>query len=447
MHTIVSRCESSSRAPVMVGLLVAIVVCTSPLPALADGMAVGPKLYKGVPYDGSVEERSQEAILIFHGSQQPGEAREDIILKISVRGEVKNFAWVVPFPSQPKVAKEDPALFKELHEYVEARLRQLSARPATKSGGGEVPSTAEGPEAPVEVLSRKIVGAFDVAVIRENQPGALNGWLEKEGYQTLSDADDVLDFYREKGYVYACIKVSDAQLNRHTPVDLHPLRFSFKTGGRDGMYFPMRMTGLQKERFDVNLFIFYKAWVNDHLSKFGYEHRGFRRKYRDWDTPACKPNAGKTYSAPDRDPFLKDLAYKLSTITKFLQKLHPGERYYLTNIQARGLAPEAVRNWSDDLWLFPYYTDGSFVPFDARPGGPASTAWPNQPAAAEDDPPDGSAVDSSGHPGVKLVAVGIGIATLIGVVAVIGIVHAGRFSRRGPEPGPASDATSPPRSP
>jgi len=43
-----------------------------------------------------------------------------------------------------------------------------------------------------------------------------------------------------------------------------------------------------------------------------------------------------------------------------------------TTLQARGLKPDDVRHLSDDLWLFPYYVDTSFVPFDARPGGPAS---------------------------------------------------------------------------
>ncbi len=62
-------------------------------------------------------------------------------------------------------------------------------------------------------------------------------------------------------------------------------------------------------------------------------------------------------------------------MAKLFQRLYPGQRYYLTNIHARGLRPAAVREWSDDLWLFPYYVDKSFVPFDARPGGPASAAW------------------------------------------------------------------------
>ena len=52
-----------------------------------------------------------------------------------------------------------------------------------------------------------------------------------------------------------------------------------------------------------------------------------------------------------------------------------GRQVYLTNIQAKNLLPEDVRQWSGDLWLFPHYTDRSMVPYDARPGGAAHAAY------------------------------------------------------------------------
>ncbi|MGD0089341.1 MAG: hypothetical protein ABSE73_05415, partial [Planctomycetota bacterium] len=171
------------------------------------------------------------------------------------------------------------------------------------------------------------------------------------------------------------IKVAEANLKAQKPVDLHPLRFSFKTGGSDGIYFPMKMTGLQRERFDVNLYVFYRAWLNDQLSRHGYLRRGFGMKYRDWDTPQCRPNAGKAWSAPETDVFLRGLADKVPTVAKLFQKMYPGERFYLTNIQAHGTQPATVRAWADDLWLFPYYSDRAFVPLDARAGGVASAGY------------------------------------------------------------------------
>lgn len=335
--------------------------------ATADGKVMPPRDYKG-----SLEERAQEALIIFHSSVKLGPAQEDLILKIHVAGRASQFAWIIPFPNKPDVTKEDPALFGELFKYVQDRNKNKKF-----SGAGGFKAAAPAVEEPksVEVLSRQVVGTFDVAVVRENEQGGLNPWLEKEGFQRLDNAEDVLEFYRAKKYVFACIKVSAESLGRDGSIESHPLRFTFQTGGQDGIYFPMKLTGLQKEPFDVNLYVLHRWWLNDNLSKYGYEHRGFRLEYRDWDTDQCEPSGGKQYSLPQKDPFLKSHARLFPSVTRLLQKLHPGEKYYLTNIKAFGMKPDDVRAWADDLWLFPYYTNKSFVPYDARPGGVAAATW------------------------------------------------------------------------
>ena len=53
--------------------------------ALGDGKIVPPR-----DYEGSLEERSQEAIIVFHSSKVPGEAIEELILKITVEGKSTN---------------------------------------------------------------------------------------------------------------------------------------------------------------------------------------------------------------------------------------------------------------------------------------------------------------------------------------------------------------------
>jgi Uncharacterized protein conserved in bacteria (DUF2330) len=275
------------------------------------------------------------------------------------------------------MGEAEAILFKEMFEYVKLRLRpKKKPQPKTRARGGKGKGAGVGGVIPdVEVLSREVVGSYDIAVVRENTPGKLNGWLEDEGYQPIQDGDDILDFYRRKGYVYACIKVGDAGLKADAPADLHPLRFTFKTGGCDGVYFPMKMTGLQKRRFDVNLYVFYRWWLNDKLDRYGYEERGFRRKYRDFDGPRCEPGEGKNWSDPYGDLFLRSASRRIGSVAKLFQELHPHERYYMTNIQAQQLDPAKVRQWKDDLWLFPYYSSEGVVPLDAREGGPAFAAY------------------------------------------------------------------------
>lgn len=352
--------------PILARLTLALCLAIS-VQAFADGLVRKPRNYQG-----SLEERGQEALIIFQEGSDKSKSTEDLILKIRVEGEAKTFAWIIPFPSEPKIGKEDSKLFQELFAYVQARQSPKIAKGEAKTAAA-APGLAGGKA--VEVISRQIVGDFDIAVVREHQAGGLNPWLEKEGFQKVENADDVLGFYRKKGYVYACIKVDSAALAQEKQIDSSPLRFSFTTGGRDGIYFPMKLTGLQSQAFDVNLYVLFRFWLNDKLSKYGYQHRGFELAYRDWDSPKCEPNGGKSYSLPEEDPFLKGYGRIFPTVTKLCQKLHPGEKYYLTNIQAYGLKPEDVRAWPDDLWLFPYYTNRDFVPYDARAGGPAAAAW------------------------------------------------------------------------
>lgn len=338
-----------------------------PMSVLADGLVRPPRDYKG-----SLEEKAQEAIIVFRSGNSGKGAVQDLILKIRVEGEADDFAWVVPLPSKPETREEDVALFKECFDYVEARLRPQSKSPKPRAAFGGLANGAKMEAKSVEVLSREVVGSYDVAVVKENDAGALNEWLKKEGYQDLPDAGDVIGFYREKGYVFACMKVTDTELSRSGTANLHPLRFTFETGGRDGIYFPMKLTGLQKERFDVNLYVFYEAWLNDHLNGYGYEHRGFDLRWRDYDSRECKPNAGKTWSAPKSDSYLTPFATKIPSLTRYFQMRHPGEKFYLTNLRADQLKPRDVREWRGDLWMFPFYTDKSMVPYDARDGGPAA---------------------------------------------------------------------------
>jgi hypothetical protein len=399
-----------------------------PPAAVADGKLARPRRYQG-----SLEERAQEAIIVFHSSDKPGEAVEDLILKITVVGETDKFAWIIPFPNNPEVKQEPAALFQELYDYVEARLARAAPAQGTKSADDRQDAAPKS-DTPVDVLQRKTVGSYDVAVVKENKVGALKDWLTAEGFETLDGPGDVeiVEFYRRKGYVFACVKVQDAGLAQHKQADLHPLRFTFKTGGRDAIYFPMKMSAMQFQSFDVNLYVFYRYWLNKDLNQYGYVHRGFDLKYRDWDSPKCQPDGGKGYASPESDPLLASLAHKLPTVKKMFEKRYPGRRFYMTNLQAVDLSPADLREWPDDLWLFPHYTNRKFIPYDARPGGVAAAAWADaesgKDAADEADDSsddeearsDESAAGWGLSPGTaRTLAVGLILAALLAAAALI----------------------------
>jgi len=354
------------------------------------GLVVAEQNFAGNASNPPINVRVQDAIIFFHSGREAGESHEDLILRITVEGDGSNFAWILPFPATPTIIREDACLFDELKYYTRIR----SSRPTGPVGERSswlgysqrgtpqlgIPSLAQVRMArrPTHTTRDESLGDFEWTLVPETQAGGVEAWLRQCGYLPLGEeAKKMLAFYRENDYVFVCVKVRGVQLRHAGPVALPPLRFSFATGGRDGIYFPLRLAGLQQNAFDVNLYVFYKAWLNDHVSRFGHDHRGFTLRYRDWDTPACVRNAGKAYSDPRHDPFLRDHADGLAQFSKLCQRLHPGEPYYMTHLTGGSLDPSAVRNWSDELWLFPNYVDPTFVPHDVRPGGPAAHAWPH----------------------------------------------------------------------
>ncbi|MCG8583904.1 MAG: hypothetical protein MI757_04240, partial [Pirellulales bacterium] len=99
-----------------VGFLVALCVSVG-LSLLARESRADGKVVPLRDYKGSLEERAQEAIIIFNSSDTPGEATEDLILKIRVDGDAEEFAWIIPFPNAPDTHREGPKLFSELFRY------------------------------------------------------------------------------------------------------------------------------------------------------------------------------------------------------------------------------------------------------------------------------------------------------------------------------------------
>ncbi|MHC4600562.1 MAG: hypothetical protein ACYS47_16320, partial [Planctomycetota bacterium] len=69
----------SPRILLLTGMLLSLALSGA---ALADGVLRPPRDYKG-----SLEERAQEAIIVFHITES-GEGVEDLILKVRVEGDV-----------------------------------------------------------------------------------------------------------------------------------------------------------------------------------------------------------------------------------------------------------------------------------------------------------------------------------------------------------------------
>lgn len=117
---------------------------------------------------------------------------------------------MVPFLTKPEVSKVDGKLFSELYEYVAFRTRRNRVGPGGKKKG------SFGGADDVVVLSRKNVGSFEVATVRENAQATLNAWLEREGYRSIPSGTEALESIR-----YSCSALLGQNIENRSNVPCH----------------------------------------------------------------------------------------------------------------------------------------------------------------------------------------------------------------------------------
>ena len=358
------RLYHHTTVPVVITLCA---VCISSV-AFADGIvraARGQRAHRSY----HVYEKHQEAILV-STQDDNNKAIQEMILKITVAGKSKDFGWIIPFPSKPDIQKESPGLFKDLSGYLNARMGPKKKRKSAVASR----SSSRSSGAPVRIIENKVVGNFETTVLTETAHGGLNQWLGDNGFEPFEEeSNDVIGWYRKKGYVFACIRVK-SELRGNRSIQSHPLRFTFRTGGTDGIFFPMKLTGEQDERFSVRLWVFRDSWLNESINRFGHDTFRLKTTYHDFDTAECVPNEGKSYASPQADPFLRPLASKLSIVSQFFESNYPNDKFYLSVLDGH-YSPDDLQSWPGDIWLFPHYVDDTMSPFDVHENGPAAGGW------------------------------------------------------------------------
>jgi hypothetical protein len=231
------------------------------------------------------------------------EGKETLVVETAFTGKGRDFAWIVPLPSVPKIEASTTGLFPTLdsltgpevvHEvppywifvalfgaggWLIARRREsphilgvLSAIagcvvlayltvgiPVTPSrhskgvltlGDGGASASVEKPA--VVVHERRVVGTFETATISSRDPSALLDWLKTNGYAAQPEIAPVVAQHVAEGWVFVAAKIRREDDDSATPVRIHPLAFTFATGKP---VYPMRLTGPDNGDCRVELFV------------------------------------------------------------------------------------------------------------------------------------------------------------------------------------------------
>lgn len=223
------------KLAVATALVLALGLGASRHDALACGSFVEPG--RRVPRMGT-----EQTLITF----DPQAGREHFVRKILFRDTDASFAFVVPLPSRPEVAKVSDSVFDVLQRefpFREAsrlavqgferseddRWRSGWGGAGTGSGAGFGSGSGRGEGARgVKVVSVDVVGSFTVAVLQADEAGALEQWLSGHGFVVGEHARPWLARYTKQGFHFAAFRYAKAAQGSGGMIS-ETVRISFST--------------------------------------------------------------------------------------------------------------------------------------------------------------------------------------------------------------------------
>lgn len=206
-------------------------------PVLGDGCFVWDK-------GADLTEPSQKAIIHWQ------DGKETLVLQVKYEGPAEDFAWIVPLPARPEIA----ALSPEKSPFAEISLFTQSRAQVPMDGPDETPAlSGEG----INVLERRTVGVYDIAVVAGDSGVSLSQWLVKNGYAFPAAKKDVLNHYIKKQWVFACMRIDRKalrtdEISKLKTGELQPIRFSFAT--KECVY-PLRISSVNKGKTELLVYV------------------------------------------------------------------------------------------------------------------------------------------------------------------------------------------------
>lgn len=204
--------------------------------------------------DATIFNRASQVIIARSGEQTA------ITMGSDFRGDVKDFAMVIPVPTviernQIRIARQD--IFDKLDAYSGPRLVEYqdaspcqrpmpmatySSAPLRGNAGPRPESKMQEAAADyhVQVLAEYTVGEYDILVLKADESNGLERWLTDNGYKIPKGASDVLEPYIKSNLKFFVVKVNMAELDNlrasgQVPADangftkLRPIQVTFKS--------------------------------------------------------------------------------------------------------------------------------------------------------------------------------------------------------------------------
>ncbi|WP_411089436.1 DUF2330 domain-containing protein [Streptomyces sp. 061-3] len=182
-----------------------------------------------------------------------------IVMRLTVRGDAADAAWIMPVPHRASVELGDRALFSQLETLtapVPATRHYFWPRsgdwPFAGSGEGAAGAAPSAAAPPVTVVGREQLGPFDVARLAATDPEALQTWLNQNGFELPDRLATALQPYVDQKWEYVAVRLAPRDKDALLLGELDPLRLSFASAR---LVYPMRLSKLASTPQSLGLYV------------------------------------------------------------------------------------------------------------------------------------------------------------------------------------------------
>ena len=187
---------------------------------------------------------------LFNKASEVAIARLDnktvITMANDFKGEVKEFAMVVPVPTileKEQIHIGDPAVLKHLADYSAPRLveyfdenpcmrYEFMERRSMDAAKSMAPASAAAQRAGalgVTVEAQYTVGEYDILILSAKESNGLESWLTENGYRIPNGASSVLHSYLKQNMKFFVAKVNLGEQTKLGLTHLRPLQIAFES--------------------------------------------------------------------------------------------------------------------------------------------------------------------------------------------------------------------------
>ncbi|WP_229880510.1 DUF2330 domain-containing protein [Streptomyces alanosinicus] len=202
----------------------------------------------------------EQSVLRWDGRQ------EQIVMRLTVNGDARHAAWIMPVPHRAAVRLGDPALFDQL---ATATAPVHRTRYHFWPYNGDWPfddhdsaadAPAPGADSAVGVVDRQRLGPFDVARLTATDPAALEDWLHTHGFSLPARLKTALRPYVDRHWEYVAVRLApDTGTGTGTGGSTGPLHGALDplhlTFASDRPVYPMRLSRLASLPQSLGLYV------------------------------------------------------------------------------------------------------------------------------------------------------------------------------------------------